>query len=144
MSNELTLILSELAGNLEISVSAADSQEQIAAKIIDKFQGFKTLELSEREQTAVRTTREIQIDELGRLGVPPVICNAIKQETCGSTLALSEDAEKFNFWIERLKDVQNAKIISLSEKTKAQVEKERFESDPNAQWEQRTKNMQPI
>ena len=94
--------------------------------------------------TAVRTTREIQIDELGRLGVPPVICNSIKQETCGTALALSEDQDKFNFWIERLKDVQSAKVIALSEKTRAQVEQDRMDSDPQAKWAERTKAIQPI
>ena len=144
MSNETTLILSELAGNIGLSVSAADSAADISQRIIGKFEETKELELSEREQKAVLISREVQIDRLSDIGVPPVICNQIKQHTCGDALALSENEDNITFWLGVAENIQKSKVIALDEKTKAQVAKEQFESDPQAQWAERTKNIQPV
>ncbi len=139
-----TLILSEVAGRLELDVSAADSAQTIADRIVSKFDEYKALELSEREQNAVLVAREVKIDRLKDYGVPPVICNQIKQMTCGDALALSEDENKVGQWIDLFGEFAKHKVLKLSERTKAQVEAETLANDPQAQWAERTKNLQPI
>ena len=144
--DETTLILSELAGNVDVAVSSADSPQEIAGKIQAKFSGFgaETIEMSEREINLVRDNRETKIRLLAEKGLSPAISNRLVVNYCGDALSLSESND-FDLVLSLISDVLDQKALSLSEKTRAQmVEKAKAQKTPDEMWAESTKNMQPV
>ena len=91
MSNEVTLALSELAGKMNVAISAADTAEVISEKIL----GTRPVALSSREQELMLENRAVKIERLADSNkITPAVKNRLVMEfaTADDTLSLSEES----------------------------------------------------
>ena len=93
MSNEVTLALSELAGKMNVAISAADTAEVISEKIL----GTRPVALSSREQELMLENRAVKIERLADSNkITPAVKNRLVMEfaTADDTLSLSEESNE--------------------------------------------------
>lgn len=120
MSEEL--VLSELANELGVSHSSADTPADIKRKLKAKFDASQPLALSETAMGMARENRSLKIDALS-LGesprITPAIAKALKAKFCSDDLVLSEgQTDGFEAVMEVLNLLDGR---SLKSKTKGQT-----------------------
>jgi hypothetical protein len=140
--SEVTLALSELAGRLDISVSAADSPQSIADKIFD---GQKPVELSlsETEGRLMLDNRTLKLANLTAKGLAPAIGNRLSMAFCSDDLALSLDPDMFDLVCSVVESTLEQRILNLAENSGAQAEL--LKEKPKAEtMSDRAKKLNPV
>lgn len=137
-----TLILSNLAGQVNVPLSSADTAQEMSDKILARFKDASPLSLSQKECEYLGKARELRIDLAVQNGLAPAIGNKLKLEFCGEALELSNGIDGFEQVMEFASLIQDQKLLELSEKTAAQVSEKA--KTPDEIWEQATKNRFPV
>ena len=114
-----SLELSELAGKLNLEVSAADDAGSIASRI---FESVKPLELSENETRLIHDNRGLKIDAIADKGLSPVVVDKLRSSFCSDDLSLSASPEIFDLVLSLVSDVLEQRIMNLNENSGPQVE----------------------